>query len=189
MSEDYASYQVHGSQLRYAKAMLDANGIPISAINRQGDVYVIVIPAMYAGFNHATAAQPQRSRKPWWKPTKRTWVTLAMVAVVGVGVYMVLSGGITIAGVSVPAVELPKIDNPLTGVNATLDQTAASVNHAADAARNAAVTFAYAVGSLIVLGGLWAFRGPLAMAARGLSGAGRGLAGAGQALGKAVKRG
>lgn len=180
MSDEHTAYQVHGSQLKYAKAMLDANGIPIEAINRQGDVYVIVIPAANAGFDHRTAPHPRR--KPWWKPTKRTWVTLAMVAVVGVGVYMVLSGGITIAGVSVPAVELPKIDNPLTGVNATLDQTAASVNHAADAARNAAVTFAYAVGSLIVLGGLWAFRGPLAMAARG-------LAGAVQALGKVVRRG
>ena len=175
MSEEYAGYQVHGSQLKYAKAMLDANGIPISAINRQGDTYIIVIPAANAGFDHQSAPHPRR--KPWWMPNKKGLITLAMLAVVGVGVYVVLSGGIRINGVA-----LPKLDNPLTSVNATLDQTAASVNHAADAAKNAAVTFAYAVGSLITLGALWAFRGPLAMA-------GRGLVGVVQTLGKAVHRG
>ena len=176
MSEDYASYQVHGSQLRYAKAVLDANGIPVSAINRQGDTYIIVIPAAYAGFDHQAAARPH-SRKPWWMPNKKGLITLAMIAVVAAGVSMVLSGGIRINGV-----DLPKLDNPLAGVNTTLDQTAASVNYAADAAKNAAVTFAYAVGSLITLGALWAFRGPLAMA-------GRGLVGVVQTLGKAVHRG
>jgi len=179
--DDYTGYQVHGSQLKYAKAMLDANGIPISAINRQGDVYVIVIPAMYAGFNHATAAQPHRSRKPWWMPNRRGLVALAMVAVVGVGVYMVLSGGIRINGVELSAVkvpELPPVTNPLTGMEAT----AASINRTADAAKNAAVTFAWIVGGTLALAGLWVFRGPLAMA-------GRGLTGMVQTIGKAVRRG
>ncbi len=168
MSEEYTGYQVHGSQLRYAKSVLDANGIPISAINRQGDTYIIVIPAMYGGVNHQELPQPQRSRKPWWMPNKKGLITLAMIAVVVAGAWMVFSGGIKITGVDVPKIDLPKLDNPLRGVTTSIDQTAASVNHAADAAKNAAVTFAYAVGSVIALVALWAFRGPLAMAGRGV---------------------
>lgn len=155
--EQYTSYSVHGSQLRYAKAMLDANGIPVSAINRQGDIYVIVIPAADAGFNHATAAAPRRAR-PWWMLSRRTVVTLAMVAVAGVGVYLLFSG-VRINGVELPTVSLP------------VAETAASVNNAVDSARNAAMTFLWAVGSLLLLGALWAFRGPLSAIAHGIGGA------------------
>ena len=151
--EDYTSYQVHGSQLRYAKAMLDANGIPVSAINRQGDTYIIVIPAMYAGFDHHTAPHPRR--KPWWLPNRKGIVTLAMLAVVGLGVYMVFSGGITIKGVDVPAVNLPPVSAPV-----------AEVTHAAESAKGAALTFVWAVGALVVGGALWFLRGPLTAAVR-----------------------
>ncbi len=179
MSDDYASYQVPGQQLRYRVAQLNAAGIPFNVVGQQAGVYIIVIPMAYAG-GMDNLPQPHR-RKPWWMPTRKTWVTLAMVAVVAAGVYMVFSGGITIKGVpkvNLPAVELPKVSNPLAGVNASLDQTAASVNHAVDAAKNAAITFLWAVGSLLLLGALWMFRGPLATVGRGLADVTRSAAGA-----------
>lgn len=201
MTDEYASYEVHGSQLGYAKSMLDANGIPIQAINRQGAMYVIIIPAAYAGFDHATAPHPRR--KPWWVPSRKMVVTVAMLAVVGFGAYMLLSGGIRINGVAMPTlpqvtmptvelpnaptvelptVELPTLTNPLAGVNASLNETAASINRTAEAAKSAAITFAWIVGSLIAAVGLWAMRGPL-------SAVGHGLGGIVQSLGKVVKRG
>ncbi len=152
MSDDYTSYSVHGSQLRYAKSMLDANGIPISAINRQGDTYIIVIPAMYAGFDHHSAPQPHRS-KPWWMPTRKTWVTLAMVAVVAAGAWMVFSGGITIKGVDVPKVDLPKGTLP-------------TVSNQVDGLVKGATMVAYIVGGMVLLLVLWLLRGPLAAAGR-----------------------
>ncbi len=197
--EQYAQYQVHGSQLRYAKAQLDANGIPISAITPQvGGMYIIIIPAAYASFDHHAAAPRRRA---WWMPSRKTLVTLAMIAVAGVGAYMLFSGGIKITGVSVPTVaqlptmpalpelpalpktvELPSVPNPLAGVNASLNETAASINRTADAAKNAAITFLWIVGGLIAAIGLWALRGPL-------SAVGHGIGGIAGMIGKAVRRG
>ncbi len=176
--QQYTSYEVPIWQAGWAKSMLNDAGIPIVSTSRQGNMIVIIIPAQSAGFDHRAAYKPRR--KPWWVPSRRALVTMAMVAVVGVGIYLVLSGGIHINGVELPT--LPPVSNPLAGVNANLDATAASVNHAADAARNAAVTFVWLVGGAMALGALWAFRGPLAVVVRGLGGAV-------QALGKAVKRG
>jgi len=182
--EQYTQYAVPGAQLRYRVAQLNAAGIPFDVAGQQGGVYIIIVPAPYAtGLEHLP--QPHRSRKPWWVPSRKTIVTLAMVAVAGFGVYMLLSGGVRINGVELPTVklpELPPVSNPLAGVNASLDATAASVNHAADAAKNAAITFVWIVGGLIALVGLWALRGPLGML-------GKGLGDVAGALGKAVKRG
>ncbi len=190
MSDEYTSYQVPGQQLRYRVAQLNAAGIPFNVAGQSGGVYIIVVPMAYAtGIDNLP--QPQYRRKPWWMPSRRRLVTLAMVAVVAAGAYMVFSGGIRITGVSVPkvnlpAVEVPKVTNPLAGVNASLDQTAASINHAADAARNAAVTFIVIVGGLFAAGGIYAMRGPLAMVGRGLVGT---VSAAARAAGKAVHRG
>ncbi len=163
MSNDYTSYQVPGQQLRYRVAQLNAAGIPFNVVGQQAGVYIIVVPMAYAtGIDQLP--QPQHRRKPWWLPTRRGLVTLAMVVVVGLGVYLVLSGGITIKGVSVPAVTLPPVDNPVE-----------QVGHAADAAKGAALTFVWVLGALVILGALWAFRRPLTAAV--------------QMVGKAVKRG
>lgn len=162
MSDDYTSYQVPGQQLRYRVAQLNAAGIPFNVVGQQGGVYVIVIPMAYAS-GMDNLPQPQRRRKPWWMPSRKGLVTLAMLAVVAAGVYMVFSGGITIKGVDVPKVELPKIDAP-----------AAEVSRTVDAAKSAAMTFVWALGGLIAIGGIYALCRPL-MAA-------------GRLLGKAVRR-
>lgn len=199
--EQYSSYEVPIWQAGWAKSMLNDAGIPIVGTSRQGNMVVIIIPAQSAGFDHHAAYKPRR--RPWWVPSRRTLVTLAMLAVVGVGVYMLLSGGVKISGVSMPTmpqvtiptvelpsaprvelptVELPTLTNPLAGVTASLDATTASINRTAEAAKSAAITFAWIVGSLIAAVGLWALRGPLGAVGHGLGG----IVGA---LGKAVKRG
>lgn len=160
--EQYTQYAVPGAQLRYRVAQLNAAGIPFNVAGQQGGIYIIVVPAPYAnGLEHLP--QPQR-RRTWWRPSRKMLVTLAMVAVVGVGIYMVFSGGIKITGVEVPAVTLPTVANP-----------AAEVNRSVEAAQSAAVTFVWAVLGVVALGAVWMFRGPLMGAAR--------------MIGKAVRRG
>lgn len=203
--EQYASYEVPGQQLRYRVAQLNAAGIPFNVAGQSGGVYIIVIPMGYVD-GMTSLPQPHRRRKPWWMPSRKMLVTLAMVAVVGAGVYMLLSGGIKINGVAMPAmptlpavqlptielpkaptVELPKVEmptlaNPFAGVTKSMDEATASINRTAEAAKSAAITFAVIVGSLFAIGGLWALRGPL-------SAVGHGIGGIAGMIGKAVKRG
>ena len=147
--DDYTSYQVPGQQLRYRVAQLNAAGIPFNVVGQQGGVYVIVIPMAYAS-GMDNLPQPQRRRKPWWMPSRKGLVTLAMLAVVAAGVYMVFSGGITIKGVSVPTV-----DNPLPQVNYAVE--------------NVGNIIAVVMWVAIVLGGAafcWALQRPIVASAR-----------------------
>ena len=187
MSDEYAEYEVPGRQLRYRAAQLNTAGIPFQVNPVGGGVYIILIPMAYAGGMDSLPQPQRRHRRAWWMPSRRMLVTLAMVAVAGVGVYMVLSGGIHINGLDVSSVQLPSVELP--SVTAPLDGAAASVERAAESAKSAAMSFLYAVGALLIMTAMWFLRGPLAMAGRGLGSLVHGVGSLASVVTKAVKRG
>ncbi len=102
-------YKVHGSQLGWAMAALNAAGIAHGAPQKLGDsMYMIVVqlPEAAAEFDHRTAATPPR-RRTWRAPSWRGVVQLVCV--------LVIVGGLLYGGYGLMSAELATTTVPASG--------------------------------------------------------------------------